>query len=597
MFASDVVRYVGEPVAAVAADHPETARRACAAIVVDYEVLDTARRPGAGDRRRRRSTPTATSSASCGSRNGDRHVSGTVVVEGTYEVGMQDQAFMGPEAGLAMPARRRWRRAARATQWLHDDRDQIAECLGLPPDKVRLTLGGVGGAFGAREDISLQIHACLLALHTGRPVKIVYSREESFLGHVHRHPARIWMRHTAEPDGTLVERRGADRARRRRVPVVELPRHRQRGVLRGRPVPGAERASSTARRCAPTTRRAARCAASARSRCASPTRPRWTGWPTPAASTRVELRLRNALATGDTLITGQVIDGALPVARGDPRAAALPLPAAADAIDDVLRLPGRRRPHRRRGRRPPRHRLRGRLQEPDVLRGLRRLLDAARCRLERRRWSTFTCAAAEVGQGFVTLAQQIARDGARRRRRAASRRPTRRSARPARPRPAARRWMSGGAVEQACRGRARPAARARRRQRTACPASSIVDGEVASATGGATCRRRGDADRRSRRPSEYHHRVTHPLDADGQGDAHVAFAFAAHRAVVDVDPELGLVRVVQIATAQDVGRVLNPLQVIGQVEGGIAQGVGLAVMEELRRRRRAGCATRASPTT
>jgi CO/xanthine dehydrogenase Mo-binding subunit len=67
----------------------------------------------------------------------------------------------------------------------------------------------------------------------------------------------------------------------------------------------------------------------------------------------------------------------------------------------------------------------------------------------------------------------------------------------------------------------------------------------------------------------------------GQGPSHVAFAFVAHRAVVDVDPELGLVRVVQIATAQDVGVALNPLSVVGQIEGGIAQGLGLAVMEEI----------------
>ena len=68
---------------------------------------------------------------------------------------------------------------------------------------------------------------------------------------------------------------------------------------------------------------------------------------------------------------------------------------------------------------------------------------------------------------------------------------------------------------------------------------------------------------------------------DGQGNCHTAFAFVAHRAVVDVDAELGLVRVVQVATAQDVGRALNPLSVLGQIEGGIAQGVGLAVMEEI----------------
>ena len=80
---------------------------------------------------------------------------------------------------------------------------------------------------------------------------------------------------------------------------------------------------------------------------------------------------------------------------------------------------------------------------------------------------------------------------------------------------------------------------------------------------------------------EYHHRPTQPLDERGQGDAHVTFAFAAHRAVVDVDVELGLVRVVEIATAQDVGRAMNPLAVEGQIEGGIAQGLGLALMEEI----------------
>ncbi|HEX8863617.1 MAG TPA: molybdopterin cofactor-binding domain-containing protein, partial [Actinomycetes bacterium] len=80
---------------------------------------------------------------------------------------------------------------------------------------------------------------------------------------------------------------------------------------------------------------------------------------------------------------------------------------------------------------------------------------------------------------------------------------------------------------------------------------------------------------------EYRHRPTQPLDARGQGDAHVTFAFAAHRAVVDVDTELGLVKVVEIATAQDVGRALNPQAVEGQIEGGIAQGLGLALMEEI----------------
>jgi CO/xanthine dehydrogenase Mo-binding subunit len=79
----------------------------------------------------------------------------------------------------------------------------------------------------------------------------------------------------------------------------------------------------------------------------------------------------------------------------------------------------------------------------------------------------------------------------------------------------------------------------------------------------------------------FRHPPTSPPDDEGQGVVHADFALAAHRAVVDVDPELGLVTVVRVDTAQDVGKALNPQAVVGQIEGGIMQGVGLAVMEEL----------------
>ena len=80
---------------------------------------------------------------------------------------------------------------------------------------------------------------------------------------------------------------------------------------------------------------------------------------------------------------------------------------------------------------------------------------------------------------------------------------------------------------------------------------------------------------------EWHHRETFPLDEDGQGDAHMQFAFSAHRAVVDVDTELGLVRVVELATTQEVGKAINPQALMGQIEGGTAQGLGLALLEEI----------------
>jgi CO/xanthine dehydrogenase Mo-binding subunit len=81
---------------------------------------------------------------------------------------------------------------------------------------------------------------------------------------------------------------------------------------------------------------------------------------------------------------------------------------------------------------------------------------------------------------------------------------------------------------------------------------------------------------------QWRHRPTEAIDPEtGQGFAHVQYAYAAHRAVVDVDTELGLVKVVEMACTQDVGRAINPEAVIGQIQGGTAQGLGLAVMEEI----------------
>src|SRR6266508_3270739 len=188
----------------LAAEHPETARRAASRVAVDYEVLE----------------PLVDAEAAIGKdapplhpggnvlrhlriRHGDPEATAEVVVTGEYEVGMQDQAFLGPESGLAVPDGDGGVDLYVSTQWLHVDRDQLAASLALPAEQVRVALAGVGGAFGAREDLSMQIHACLLALRTGRPVKILYGREESFFGHVHRHPARLRYEHGATRDGHL----------------------------------------------------------------------------------------------------------------------------------------------------------------------------------------------------------------------------------------------------------------------------------------------------------------------------------------------------------------------------------------------------------
>ena len=132
----DRVRYRGEPVAAVAADHPETCRRALEAIAVVYEVLDPvvdAERCIDG------SAPSIHPDGNVFRHQrivtGDQSIVGPVIVEGTYEVGMQDQAFLGLEAALAVPdPGNEGVELYIATQWLHEDRKQIAACLALPVD-------------------------------------------------------------------------------------------------------------------------------------------------------------------------------------------------------------------------------------------------------------------------------------------------------------------------------------------------------------------------------------------------------------------------------------------------------------------------------
>ena len=206
---------------------------------------------------------------------------------------MQDQAFLGPESGLAVPAEDGGVDLFVATQWLHVDREQIAPSLGLPPDKVRLTLSGVGGAFGAREDLSMQIHA-VPARPAHRPAREDRLRPRGVVLRP-RAPASgdAAVRARRHPRRAARLRQGRDHPGRRRVLLLHPGGRRQRRVARRRAVRGGRTSRSTPTASTPTTRRAARCAASARCRRASPTSRRWTGSPRRAGSTRS----RSACAT------------------------------------------------------------------------------------------------------------------------------------------------------------------------------------------------------------------------------------------------------------------------------------------------------------
>jgi CO/xanthine dehydrogenase Mo-binding subunit len=562
VLAIDRVRYAGEPVALVAAEHPEQARRAAERVRVEYEPLElvvdperaTEQEPLHPDRPTMghgyRDDPRPNVVRHIVVRHGDPDAAGDVAVEGVYEVGMQDQAFLGPEAGLAVPDGRGGVDIYVATQWLHVDRDQVAPCLGLAPEQVRLHLAGVGGAFGGREDLSMQIHGAMLALRTGRPVKLVYGREESFVGHVHRHPAKIWAEHRATREGRLVCVRmrilldgGAYASSSAAVTSnaacfacgpYDVPNAliEATSVYTNNPPCGAMRGFGAVQVCFAAEAQMDKLAAA-------------------LDIDPVELRLLNALEPGDRLPTGQVVRGSLPVREVIRRAAALPVPEPEELPRDPIRLPGGA----------------GNTTHGEGVRrgvgfavGFKNICysegfdDSCAARVVLRdRSAEIHCAAAEVGQGVHGVILQVARAelGLDDVRLAPAGTGTVASAGSS----SASRltYMAAGAVQLACR------AALEERERTGAA-------EV-------------DVERTFRHPR------TWPLDPEtGQttGErSHVALAVAAMRAVVEVDVELGLSRVVWIGTAQDVGRALNPQAVHGQIEGGTAQGLGLALMEEI----------------
>ncbi|NJO85063.1 MAG: molybdopterin-dependent oxidoreductase, partial [Blastochloris sp.] len=114
-----------------------------------------------------------------------------VVVEGEYSTGYQEHAYLQPEAGLGYIDDQGRVTVIVAGQWVHEDQELIAHALDLPKDQVRVIYPAIGGAFGGREDMSVQIVLALAAWKLRRPIKIMWSREESILYHHKRHPIRV----------------------------------------------------------------------------------------------------------------------------------------------------------------------------------------------------------------------------------------------------------------------------------------------------------------------------------------------------------------------------------------------------------------------
>jgi CO/xanthine dehydrogenase Mo-binding subunit len=212
---ADRVRFIGDQIALVIAETEEITAQGCELIAVDYEDLpvitdvQAAMQPDAPLLHPDRDT-----NIFCHYRirKGDvdaAFAQADVVVEGEYHTPSQEHAFLQPEAGLGYIDEEGRVTVQVAGQWTHEDREQIAHALNLPEDQVRVIYPAIGGAFGGREDMSVQI---VLALATWRlsqrgiyrPVKIVWSREESIIGHHKRHPYILRARWGATKEGKLV---------------------------------------------------------------------------------------------------------------------------------------------------------------------------------------------------------------------------------------------------------------------------------------------------------------------------------------------------------------------------------------------------------
>jgi CO/xanthine dehydrogenase Mo-binding subunit len=545
-----IARYWGEPVAVVAADDPETARAAVEAIIVEWERLDPVTDPAAA-------RATSDTYRDMTIRRGDPTATGAIVVEAEYETATQDQAPLGPEAGLAIPDGAGGVDLYVTSQWIHIDHAQIIACLDVEPEAVRCHPVGIGGAFGAREDISVHIHVAMLALRTGKAVRMVYDRTESFAGHVKRHAARMKYRYEADEDGRLVKvvadillDGGAyahtSHAVLANAAFFTIGPYRCDNVIvdasvarTNNPPAGAMRGFGAVQVCFAYESHMDLLAEA-------------------VGLDPLEVRRRNALGPGDQLATsGQVIEGSLPTLRVMDALESIPLPDATIPDDPDL-LPGGT------GLTTPR---------AAVVRGVGYALGLKNLGFSEA-FDDFTevrlvltpagleihSAAIEVGQGLVTVCQQIARSVLGIEHIAWVPADTSQIGSAGSTSASRQTPMTGGAVYEA---------------------AVQLKEQIAERFGEDATIEEVTADGPLEQWVRYRHPPTEEPDEFGQGNPHAGFVVAAHRAVVDVDPELGLVRVVQVDTAQDVGTALNPQAIVGQLEGGIAQGVGFAIMEEL----------------
>ncbi len=495
-----------------------------------------------------------------------------VVVEGEYETGFVEHAYIEPEAGFARRIGDRIEIQA-CTQSPYMDRDDIAKILGIAPENVRIIPTAVGGGFGAKLDLSVQPFVALAAWKVRRPVRMVYSRTESIVSTTKRHPSRMKLRAGAMRDGKLAAldfaadfNTGAYSSWgptvAGRVPVhasgpYRVPNYRAltravhtnvvpAGAFRGFGVPQAAIAQEQL----------------------------YDDLADRVGMDCLEFRILNALDDDGPTVTGQVLGEGVGI-----RACFEALrPRWRTARAEAGRFNANAAGPLRRG-----VGVAGMwygcgntsLPNPSTVRiGLKR---DGRIALHQ--------GAVDIGQGSNTIIAQICADALHA--------------------PVARFDLVSGdtAISPDCgktsasrqtfvTGKAAQMAGSKLRAEIlklagACAGAAIEFGEGNVAV-------LDDGRRKTlplaELPLDAHGYAitceatfdppTSPLDENGQGSPYAVFGFGAHMAEIEVDVDLGTVRVLKVTAAHDVGRAINPTLIEGQIEGGVAQGLGMALMEE-----------------
>lgn len=583
VFAWDKVRYVGDAIAAVAAETPEVARAALERIRVEYEPLPVVTDPVAA---LEDGAPKVHEKGNLISEakvlRGDVEEAfrkAAVVVEQVYETPFNEHAFMEPETSVAVPREDGGITIYTGSQIPFSDQAQVAASLGLPSEKVRIIQTAVGGAFGGKEDISTQIHAALLAQATGRPVKLTLSRRESIRVHPKRHATRIWMKTAAAADGRLLAMKariwgdtgayaslGPHVIRRVATHVsgpYEIPNADiiSYTVYTNNPPAGAFRGFGATQ-----AHFAAECQMDilAERLGLSP----------------LEIRRKNALRVGAVTATGQLLRES--VGLPDTIEHAVSAIPEAHVLGDSQRTWQRAT---RQGRKVRGWGMACAFKNVGLGGGV---ADSAGAEVELCEDGALEVriGAAEVGQGLVGVAAQIAGEilgalpeairlvvgdtdltpdgGAT----TASRQT----------------FITGNAVRLAALDLKALLAQTAAEMLDSSPeAVEFADGYVVGGNSRVSLRALAEAARKEGRRPVVRRVYTPPrtVPLGQEGDVHFAYGYATQVVEVEVDLDKGDVRVLRVAAAHDVGRAINPRAVEGQIQGGVVMGIGLALKEEL----------------